>query len=80
MSAVVLDKYLSMMMKRWRGPEAARMGKEGCVWEAMGPGGKSEGWRLTSLVGIPLLPFELAVPDWTGCLSSPASCLQSTGN
>lgn len=56
------------------------MGKGGCVWEAMAPGGKSEGWRLTSLVGIPLLPFELAVPDWTGCLSSPASYLQSTGN
>lgn len=41
MSAVVLDKYLSMMMKRWQGPEATRMGEGGdCVWEPMGPGGK----------------------------------------
>lgn len=29
MSAVILDKYLSMMMKRWQGPEATRMGKGG---------------------------------------------------
>lgn len=48
-----------------------------CVWEAMGPEGKSEGWRLTFLVGIPLLPFELAVPDWTGCLSSLTSSFLS---
>lgn len=79
MSAVILDKYLSMMMKRWQGPEATRMGKGGdCVWEPMGPGGgESEGWRLTFLVGIPLLPFELAVPDWTGCLSSRTSSFLS---
>lgn len=79
MSAVILDKYLSMMMKRWQGPEATRMGKGGDrVWEPMGPGrGKSEGWRLTFLVGIPLLPFELAVPDWTGCLSSRTSSFLS---
>lgn len=43
MSAVILDKYLSMMMKRWQGPEATRMGKGGdCVWEPMGPGGGKE--------------------------------------
>lgn len=29
MSALILDKYLSMMMKRWQGPEATRMGKGG---------------------------------------------------
>lgn len=32
MSAVILDKYLSMMMKRWQGPEATRMGKGGIVF------------------------------------------------
>lgn len=80
MSAVILDKYLSMMMKRWQGPEATRMGKGGglCLGaDGTWGGGKSEGWRLTFLVGIPLLPFELAVPDWTGCLSSRTSSFLS---
>lgn len=80
MSALILDKYLSMMMKRWQGPEESRMGKGGGIvfgsrWDL--GGGKSEGWRLTFLVGIPLLPFELAVPDWTGCLSSRTSSFLS---